>query len=138
MGLNIVAKRKFSLKGFAEGWDDCFILVRAANETQRKAYAEALLKGRGEMYEAIAADDQAKVQGLAAELDQMADAKVREFALDLIESGRVVSTKEDGSTELVDFSKADAPVVLDALGFSWTNSLVEVATGADRLKAQTR
>lgn len=136
MGLNIVAKRKFSLKGFAEGWDDCFIIVRAANEQQRKAHTAGLLKSQDRMNEAIASEDQAQIQAVAHELEDVADEKVRDFALDLIESGRVVSTKDDGTTELVDFTKEDAPVVVDALGFSWLNSLIEVATGTDRLKAQ--
>lgn len=135
MGLNIVAKRKYSLKGFAEGWDDAYVVVRAANESQRKAYADTLLEMRAEMNKAIADQDQVKVQELGMALENAADAKVREFALELIEGGKVISTKEDGSTELVEFTKEDAPAVVEALGFAWVNDLVSVATGADRLKA---
>lgn len=137
MGLNIVAERKVSLKGFGEGWDDCFIIVRAANETQRKAYAEQLLRYRGKMNEAIASEDQADIQSLAIDLDSKADTAVREFASELIQRGKVISTDDEGKSELVAFGKEDIPVIIEALGFSWLNELVEVATGADRLKAKS-
>lgn len=138
MGLNIVATRKYSLKGFAQGWDDCFIIVRAANETQRKGYADALLAMRAEMQQALADEDSAKVQTLGTELDAAADKAVREFAIELIESGKVMSTNDEGVAELVSFDKADVPAVVEALGFAWLNDIVEVATGTDRLKAKTK
>lgn len=137
MGLNIVATRKYSLKGFAQGWDDCFVIVKAANETQRKSYADKLLAMRSEMQVAIAEQDQAKIQKLGVELDEAADRAAREFALELIQSGRVMSTNDEGVEELTSFDKDDVPAVIEALGFAWVNDIVEVATGADRLKAKS-
>jgi hypothetical protein len=138
MGLNIVATRKYSLKGFAQGWDDCFVIVKAANETQRKSYADALLTMRSEMQLAIAEQDDARIQTLGTELDAAADKAVHEFALELIQGGKVMSTNDEGVAELVSFNKDDAPAVVEALGFAWLNDIVEVATGADRLKAKTK
>ena len=137
MGLNIVAHRKYSLKGFAEGWDDAYIMVRAANEQERKIHADKLLKMRADMNKAIAAEDQQKIQSLGIDLEVEAEKTVRQFALDLIEGGKVVTTNDDGTTELVAFDKSDAETVVNALGFAWVNDLVTVATGADRLKAPT-
>lgn len=137
MGLNIVATRKYSLKGFAEGWDDAFIIIRSANEEQRRTYARELMEMRQPLNDAVAAQDEALVTKLSVELDETADQKVRDFVLGIIQGGKVVSTTEDGSTELVSFGKDDASVVLEALGFAWVNELAEVAIGGnERLKAR--
>ncbi|NHW45972.1 hypothetical protein HAV21_03545 [Paenarthrobacter sp. MSM-2-10-13] len=137
MGLNIVATRKYSLKGFAQGWDDCFVIVKAANESQRRSYADGLMTKRAEMQQAIAEQDNAKIQALGSELDAAAEEAVKEFALELIQSGMVMSTNDEGVAELVAFEKSDAPKVIEALGFAWLNDIVGVATGTDRLKAKT-
>jgi len=136
MGLNIVATRKFSLKDFAEGWGDCFITLRAANEAQRKGYADRLMDYQSEMDEVKATGDESKIKAFGAELDQKADAAVREFAAELIVGGKVITTNDDGTTELVNFGKDDVSTIIEVLGFAWLNELVEVATGNDRLKVR--
>lgn len=115
MGLNIVAKRKMSLKGFAQGWDDCFLIVRAANEAQRKEWQAALTAGQS--------------------TDEVAQGVVRDAALEVIESGVVINTREDGMTEPIEFGKADVADVVDALNFAWQLEVVGISTGTDRLKA---
>lgn len=114
MGLNIVAYRKASLKGFAEGWDDCYIRVRTVNEKQRERYMSEL-------------GDQ-KDDKLAAEV-------TRQALLDVIVGGVIINTDEDGNSEPYTFSAEEAPQVVDALPFAWQTEILSIATGADRLKA---
>lgn len=114
MGLNIVVNRKLSLKGFAEGWDDCYLMVRGVNETKRQE-----LQGK-------LTDDTT---------DQDAADLMRQSCLEVITGGLVVSTNEDGTTSKVSVEVADVPVVVEALNLAWQREVVSVATGADRLKA---
>lgn len=113
-GLNIVAERKVSLKGFAEGWDDCYLLVRAANPEKAREWAETLKPDT---------------------TDEETDKILRGIALELIIGGSVITTKEDGTKEPVVVNKEDVPEVLRHLSFAWVSEVVSVATGADRLKA---
>lgn len=136
MSLNIVATRRYSLKGFAEGWDDCFVMVRAANEKDRELFAEVKNKMLTEIQPLMNTDDDTNLKVKMLEMEEEVDKAQRQLALDLIQSGMVVSTKEDGTTEKVNFTKEDVPVVVDALGPAWLSDIVEVATGADRLKAK--
>lgn len=113
MTLNIVANRKLSLKGFAEGWDDCHLLVRGVNERTRQQLQESL-QGKG---------------------DKEAADIVRQLCLDVIVGGVVMSTNDEGVAQPVEITKADITVVVDALNIAWQQEVASIATGADRLKA---
>jgi hypothetical protein len=116
MGLNIVAERKMSLKEFAEGWDDCYLMIRVANETKRQEWRAALV---------------------VAQVDEEAVAKViREACLEVITSGVVMSTGDNGVATPVTFEKSDVPELVEALNFAWQQEVVGVSTGNNRLKAQ--
>lgn len=114
MGLNIVANRKLSLKGFAEGWDDCYLMVRGVSESVRQ-------------------EMQAKLTDDSTEKD--AADLMRQSCLEVITGGLVISTNEDGTTSKVPVDRADVPDVVEALNLAWQREVVSVATGADRLKA---
>lgn len=115
MPLNIIAKRRMSLKGFAEGWDDCYLMVKSANETRRKEW----------------------LAGLTTDTtDEMASNVIREACLEVIVGGVVLSTAEDGEVRAFEFPAADVPEVVEALNFSWQQEAVAIATGNDRLKAK--
>lgn len=128
LGLNIIAKRKVSLKGFAEGWDDCYLLVRSVSEKERNQWAEEM---------------QARKTDDARENDQLADELTKKRALEVIVGGLVITTDiatDDNGTQretqrAVEVTTADVPDVVEALEFYWRNEAVSVATGADRLKA---
>ncbi len=128
LGLNIIAKRKVSLKGFAEGWDDCYLLVRSVSEKERNQWAEEM---------------QARKTDDARENDQLADELTKKRALEVIVGGLVITTDittdDDGTQRetqrAVEVTTADVPDVVEALEFYWRNEAVSVATGADRLKA---
>ncbi|ETT25263.1 hypothetical protein RR21198_4003 [Rhodococcus rhodochrous ATCC 21198] len=120
LGLNIVAKRKVSLKGFADGWDDCYLIVRSLSEKERKQWSE---------------EAQARQTDDARQNDQLAEELTKKMALDVIVGGVVITTDEDGSQRAVEVTTADVPGVVEALEFYWRNEAVSVATGADRLKA---
>ncbi|MCF8783193.1 hypothetical protein [Rhodococcus ruber] len=120
LGLNIVAKRKLSLKGFAEGWDDCYLIVRSVSETERKQWAKEM-KTRE-------TDD-------TAENDHLAEEMTKKRALEVIVGGLVITTDEDNTERAVEVTTADVPVVVEVLDFYWRNEAVLVATGFDRLKA---
>ncbi|KUM39019.1 hypothetical protein [Arthrobacter sp. EpRS71] len=115
MGLNIVAKRKMSLKGFAEGWDDCYLMIKSANETKRKEWLKSL--------------DQEKSD------DETAFNTIRDACLEVIVGGVVMSTDADGNASPVEFTAADVPEVVEAMNFVWQQEAVSVSTGNDRLKA---
>lgn len=114
MGLNIVAHRRVSLKGFAQGWDDCFIIVRAVNEQRRLEWVEKI-GGKND--------------------DATSTAALREACLEVIERGQIINTSEDGIQSPYEFKKDEVSEVVDALNVSWQSEIVSVATGADRLKA---
>jgi hypothetical protein len=115
MALNIIAKRKMSLMGFAEGWDDCYLLVRSASETKRKEWLASLEKEAG---------------------DENASKVIREACLEVIVGGVVISTDENGVGSPVEIEPVDVPDVVEAMNFSWLQQAVSVATGNDRLKAK--
>lgn len=115
MGLNIVANRRMPLKGFAEGWDECYLLVRGVNEARRQ---EVLAK----------LGDKPS--------DDVATKVVKSFCLEVIVGGQVMTTEDDGTTHAVALTLEDVPVVVEALNYAWQQEVAAVATGADRLKAQ--
>lgn len=115
MGLNIVAERKMSLKGFAEGWDDCYLIVRSANETKRKEWLAALG---------------------TEQTEEVAVQVTRDACLDSIVRGVVMSTDDEGKASATSFDAADVSEVVEALNFAWQQEVLSVATGADRLKAR--
>ncbi|MFC8008933.1 hypothetical protein [Streptomyces cinereoruber] len=139
-GLNIAAKRRVSLKGFAEGWDDCYVMVRVATETERREYADSIQAATKELAEKmkgkISSSNELAAADFAIDMDRKTDELQRNYALSHIEKGVVVSTHDDGSTELAEFEAKDVPMVVEALGFAWLQEIVSVSTGADRLKAQ--
>lgn len=114
MGLNIRAQRKLSLAGFAEGWDECFLMLKAVNEEQRMAWFDVL-------------KDDAP--------DSVAIPKLRELVNDVVVGGQVVTTNDDGSTSKVALTKEDVPTMVDALNIYWLREVLYVSSGADRLKA---
>ncbi|MGW6120436.1 hypothetical protein ACWFRF_15445 [Nocardia sp. NPDC055165] len=116
MGLNITATRRMSLADFGQGWQDCYLLVRAANKALRDEWKSKFTPGM---------------------TNEQAEALVREGALQTIIGGVILNTNEDGSTELVTITSQDVPAVADALGFAWLNDAVALSSGADRLKAKT-
>lgn len=116
MALNIVAKRKVKLEGFAEGWGDAYLLVKAMNEDQRLEFGKKL---NPEM------DDGESIPIL------------REQVRELLIGGKVVHTEDDGTTKLVDLTPADHEVVVEALNVYWLQEVLLVASGNDRLKART-
>ncbi|MFJ6416469.1 hypothetical protein [Paeniglutamicibacter sp. NPDC091659] len=138
MGLNIVAKRKYDLSEFAEGWDGAHVIVTVPNAKDRQAYVDFM----GQMQEEMNAELEpltAKhlIKAVAAKYDDIAEKKVTEMAITLIRSGAVVSTNEgDDTSELVQFAKKDVADVVSALGFAWTNDIVATALGNNGLKAK--
>lgn len=112
MALNIVATRKLSLKGFAQGWDDCYLLIRGVGEDRRQEIAAAL-DGK---------EDKAK------------SAVLGELCKAVITGGVVINTNQDGTTEAVEITTADLPVLVNALNLAWQQEVLAVATGLDRLK----
>ncbi|MDV6295182.1 hypothetical protein [Rhodococcus aetherivorans] len=121
LGLNIVATRKLSLKGFAEGWDDCYLLIRSASDKEQKQWAVEAQPYKEEK------DDERK----AAILEDLTERRVMEVII----GGRVITTDEDGTSRPVEFGKEDVSVVVEALSFYWRNEAVNLASGVDRLKA---
>ncbi len=115
MALNIVAKRKMSLKGFAEGWDDCYPLIRSVNETKRKEWLASLEQGTD---------------------DENASKVIRNACLEVVVGGVVMSTDENDATSAVEITLADVADVVEAMNFSWLQEAVSIATGNDRLKAR--
>ena len=116
MGLNIVARRKLSLEGFAIGWEECFLIVRAVGEERANEVSRAV--------------EEARTNNDTAQLNEV----LRQFCLDQIESGRVINTHDDGEQEPYDFSKEEVAAVVDSLNFAWQLEVVAKATGTDRLK----
>lgn len=115
MGLNIVAKRKMSLKGFAEGWDDCYLMIRSASETKRKEWLTSLEKGTD---------------------DENASNVIRDACLEVIVGGVVMSTDENGVASAAEVTTADVSDVVEAMNFSWQQEAISISTGNDRLKAR--
>ncbi|WP_153008336.1 hypothetical protein [Rhodococcus pyridinivorans] len=117
MALNIVAYRKVSLAGYGEGWDDCYLRVRAANATQRKDWIEFFQK-----------------DGVT---EEEAESKFREIALEVIVGGVVRHTNEDGSEEDKSFGIGQVDEVVAALSTDGAtmHDVMSVSAGADRLKA---
>lgn len=114
MALNIVAERKVSLKGFAEGWDTCFLRVRSVNEEERIEMGKML-------------DD---IDGSSMENVE----KIRLAVRDVLLGGRVMSTDEDGKSRGVTFSKnneEDTEAVIQALNMYWMQEVLFVASGLD-------
>ncbi|MFF6951828.1 hypothetical protein ACFZAD_24615 [Streptomyces iakyrus] len=134
-GLNIVAKRKVSLAEFAEGWDDCYVMVRAASSKEKAELDEKVDSYNLELRELREEKDENARDAKARKLEEKLHQFQRECAISLIESGVVMSTNEDGTTESVEFGESDIPYVVDALGFAWIAEILGVSTGADRLKA---
>lgn len=116
MGINIVAHRKVSLNGFAEGWDDCYLRVRALSEPKRAEWSD-------------------KVNARAN--DQEYSSILRQACLDAVVGGVIMNTDENGVAARYEFSAADVADVVDALSIAWQGEVMEIATGSDRLKATT-
>ncbi|WP_437770611.1 hypothetical protein [Arthrobacter sp. KNU40] len=116
MGLNIVVNRRLPLQDFAEGWDNCYLLVRGVNEARRQ---ELLAK-------------------LDSASDQEAADLMQNLCLEVIVGGQVITTDEDGSTRPVTLNLTDVPEVVEALNLAWRQEVVSIATGTDRLKATLR
>lgn len=112
MALNLVVHRKLSLKGFAEGWDDCYLMIRGVAEDRRQEIAAAL-DGK---------DDKGKSTLIGA------------LCQEVITGGVVINTKDDGTTEPVEITKPDLPVLVNALNLAWQQEVLAVSTGLDRLK----
>lgn len=116
MALNIVARRKVSMEGFAEGWKEAYLLVKAMNEDERLEFGKKLDSNMPD-------DESIPI--------------LREQVRALLIGGKVVHTEEDGTTKLVDLTPADHEVVVEALNVYWLQEVLLVASGNDRLKART-
>lgn len=115
MGLNIQTTRKMSLSDFGEGWGACYLLVKGVNERKRKEIAPLF-------------DQETPEDG---KVDQ-----ATLWCLELIVGGRVINTNDDGTTNEVELTPEDVPVVVAALSIPWMVEVLIVAVGGDRLKAQ--
>lgn len=136
MALNITAQRTLSLAGFANGWDDAYILVRTATEKERREYITGITEINAKVIPVSEDGDSTEAikNNLAvdAEIEQFA----RTLAAKVIVGGKVMTTLDDGSQELVPFSKSDTPVVLEALSFGWVNEVIDTAVGGTGPKAK--
>lgn len=115
MALNIVARRKVSMEGFAEGWGDAYLLVKAMNEDERLEFGKKL--------DANMPDD----ESIPVLRDQVRD---------LLVGGKVVHTDDDGKSKLVDLTEDDFETVIEVLNVYWLQEVLLVASGNDRLKAR--
>lgn len=115
MALNIVARRKVSMEGFAEGWGDAYLLVKAMNEDQRLEFAKKI---------------DPKME------DEESIPILREQVRELLVGGKVVHTDDDGKSKLVDLTPADHETVIEVLNVYWLQEVLLVASGNDRLKAR--
>lgn len=114
MALKINATRRVSLEGFAIGWDNCYLIVRALSEaesTDLSAQVEA------------AGQDDAKVHSI-----------LTAFCNANILRGVILNTNEEGDEERYEIKKNDVPEVTAALGLAWKLEVLSIASGSDRLK----
>ena len=116
MGINVQATRKFNLADFAEGWDKCFLTVRTMPQRDSDVIAKEVAAAR------------------AAEDEDALMATMRDICVKLIVGGKIMNTGEDGKASLYELAPEDIPDLVDALNFSWQTAVVELSTGADRLK----
>lgn len=119
MALNMKALRKVSLKGFAIGWDDCYVIVEAVGRAEGNALNQKLEELR----------DSDDTQGL--------ELLVRQFVTEHTVKGLVMSTDENGVESPQEFGRDDVAQVVDFMNFAWQVEVMSVATGADRLKQLT-
>ena len=118
MGLKINATRTMSLNGFANGWDDCFLTVKAVRTKDAEVTFDQI----------EAFKDSEDASGLTALLES--------FCTENILSGTVMTTTEDGKQEPYSFSKSETPEVVAELNTAWMLEVLDVSTGNDRLKAK--
>lgn len=126
MGLNIVAHRKMSLAGFAEGWDSCYLTVRAVSEKQRKAWADEM--------KTMESSTEGKADRMQLLEDYASDFLERQCK-EVIVGGVIMNTDEDGNTAEYKLTEADISELTSFFSFSWQQEIVSTATGANRLKA---
>lgn len=126
MGLNIVAHRKMSLAGFADGWENCFLTIRAVSEKQRKAWADEM--------NAMKASTEGKDDRRQLLEDYASDFLERQCK-EVIVGGTIMNTDEDGNTVEYKLDKSDISDLTSFLSFAWQQEVVSTATGANRLKA---
>lgn len=115
MALNIVARRKVSMEGFAEGWGEAYLLIKAMNEDQRLEFSAKI-------------DPEMK--------DEESIPLLREQVRDLLVGGKVLHTDDNGKSKLVDLAPEDHEVVIEVLNVYWLQEVLLVASGNDRLKAR--
>lgn len=126
MTLNIVASRKVSLAGFAEGWDNCYVTVRAISEKTRKAWSDEMETKQAE----LEGSEEGK-QNLEKYAIEFLDRQCR----DVITGGVIMNTDKEGTTSEYTLSASEIPDLLEFLSFSWQQQIVSTATGTNRLKA---
>lgn len=117
MGINIVAKRKLSLEGFAEGWGNASLHVKSVSEEKRL-----------ELSEILDGVDMSNIENVN---------KMRAAVADLIIDGVVISTDDEGKESPVKFVASDTDslnAVVDALNGYWLKEVIFVATGLDRIQ----
>lgn len=130
MALNIVAFRKVSLKGFADGWDKCFLTVRAVSEKTRKSWMDELNKKSEEINSSDASENDKTQQ-----LEKLGEEFLETQCLSVIEGGVIMNTDENGLESEYELQKGDIPALMEHLSFLWQRDIVSTATGANRLKA---
>lgn len=117
MTLNLQASRRLSLGGFAIGWDDCYLIVKAVNGSDAEESAEKIAEFR-------------KANDVKA-LNRF----VRDYCIANVTRGVVMNTLNDGTAKPYEFSSDEVPAVIDALNFAWQLEVLSISTGTDRLKA---
>lgn len=117
MALNIKPARKVSLNGFAVGWDDCFVIVKAIDGDEARKISAAITD----------AESKSDEVALGNTLEKFCHAN--------IVGGAILNTGDDGVEHRYEFSKEEVPAVTAALGIAWQIEVLSVATGSDRLKS---
>ena len=117
MALNIKAKRLMSLEEFATGWEDCYLKLRVVKHEEAE-----VIQAKMNLAEKV------------GDAEAMSDI-VLDVARSVVIGGVVMNTDDNGQASKYEFSEDEAAEVVEALGDTWCISVIQCATGADRLKS---
>lgn len=116
MAINVKATRKVSLKGFAIGWDDCFLIVNTVSGSASKELNQRI-------------DELQETKDVNA-----LNVLLSNFCTENILKGKIMNTDDNGSAVLYEFSMEETADVVDVLNTAWQLEVISIATGTDRLK----
>lgn len=109
MTLNLSLIKRHSLEGLAEGWtDETFVRVEVSSTSEVTQWRKA---------------------GLLELTGEESFEQLRKVLTTKIKGGKVLSTKEDGSSELVDFGPTDTPAVVAALPNAVLQEIFQTSLG---------